>query len=334
VLGPGALLHGLSARLRGAVLAAALILLASPAARAVDDEAEAAEADRFLAKYYPAPVEGPPLRPPGMASRLWVDGTYAATDDLTALPYVAGTGQNLRFAAGGTLRWRRFAFTGELPFTQVTTLDVTAIPGGAPIPEDAHQTAVSLGDLRLGVDWSQHLTPWLLGGFGLRGRFPTHTTRFQFHLIDGSLASYAFPYYFHVDPAAILGGKLGRFTFVLNQGAVILLGPDGNFGDQHIVVPTIVFWDAAYAVSYSPVDALAASFQVATDIQLNHVDGIEFQKLNDVRSVWIAPALQFHLADYRVDAIARWGVTRGADLFGVIQYAGSSSYTLRVSRNF
>ena len=39
-------------------------------------------------------------------------------------------------------------------------------------------------------------------------------------------------------------------------------------------------------------------------------------------------------ADFRVDAIARLGVTRGADLFGVIQYAGTSSYTLRVSRNF
>lgn len=320
-------------------LALAVVFLAPAAARAVEDEAEATESDadvdRFLSKYYPAPVEGPPLRPPVMPTRLWVDASLATTDDLSALPYVAGTGQNLRFAAGGTLRWRGFAFTGELPFTQITTLDVTAIPGGAPIPEDAHQTAISLGDLRLGVDWTTHLTTSLVGGFGLRGRFPTHTTRFQFHLIDGSLASYSFPYYFHVDPAFILGGKVGRFTFVLNQGAVILLGPDGNFGDQHIVVPTIFFWDAAYAVSWaSPIDALAASFQVGTDIQLNHVDGIEFQKLNDVRSVWIAPALQFHLAGYRIDGIARFGLTRGADLFGVIQYAGTSSYTLRVSRNF
>jgi hypothetical protein len=304
------------------------------AAAASEPPESEADVDAFLSKYYPAPVEGPPLRPPLMPTRLWVDASYAATDDLSALPYVAGTGQNLRFAAGGTLRWRGFAFTGELPFTQITTLDVTAIPGGAPIPEDAHQTAISLGDLRLGVDWTTHFSTNLVGGFGLRGRFPTHTTRFQFHLIDGSLASYAFPYYFHVDPATILGGKVGRFTWVLNQGAVILLGPDGNFGDQHIVVPTIVFWDANYAVSWAPIDALAASFQVGTDIQLNHVDGIEFQKLNDVRSVWLAPALQFHFADYRVDAIARFGVTRGADLFGVIQYAGTSSYTLRVSRNF
>lgn len=293
-----------------------------------------AASDAFLAKYYPAPVEGPPLRLPITPNRLYVDATFATTDDLSALPYVAGTGRNLRFAVGGTLRWRRFAFSGDLPFTQVTTLDVTAIPGGRPIAEDAHQTAVSLGDIRLGVDWTDHLTSALVGGFGLRGRFPTHTTRFQFHLIDGSLASYSFPYYFHVDPTAILGGAFGRWTFVLNQGAVILLGPDGYFGDQPIVVPTIVFWDAAYAVSYAPLDVLAASLQVGTDIQLNHVDGQDFQKLNDVRSAWIAPALQVHLADYRLDLIARFGLTRGADLFGVIQYAGSRSYTVRLSRHF
>jgi hypothetical protein len=53
-----------------------------------------------------------------------------------------------------------------------------------------------------------------------------------------------------------------------------------------------------------------------------------------VRSVWLAPAVQLHLGDYRVDAIARFGLTRGADLFGVLEYAGASSYTLRVSRGF
>jgi hypothetical protein len=310
------------------------VLLSATLARAANETETDAEVDAFLGKYFPAPVEGPPLRPPITPTRLYVDATYASTDDLSALPYVGGTGTNLRFAAGGTLRWRNFAFTGDVPFTQVTTLDVTAIPGGMPIPEDKHQTAISLGDIRLGVDWTTHLTSALVGGFGLRGRFPTHTTRFQFHLVDGSLASYAFPYYFHVDPTVILGGKLGRWTFVLNQGAVILLGPDGDFGSQHIVVPTIVFWDAAYAVSYAPLNFLAASFQVGTDIQLNHVDGLDFKKLNDVRSVWIAPALQFHLGDYRVDLIGRFGLTRGADLFGVIQYAGSNSYTVRLSRTF
>ena len=301
-----------------------------------DTAAEAAASDALLAKYFPAPVDGPALRLPISPSRLYVDATFSASDDLSALPYVAGKGRNLRFAAGAVWRWRQLAFAAEVPFTQVTTLDVTAIPGGVPIPQDMHQTAISFGDVRLGIDWTDRLS-WaraLVGGFGLRGRFPTHNTAFQFHLVDGTLATYSFPYYFHVEPTAILGGSFGRFTWAVNQGAIILLGPDGDFGDQHIVVPTIVFWDAGYAVSYAPLDLLAGSVQVSTDVQLNHVDGLDFQKLNDIRSVWIAPALQLHLWEYRLDVIARFGLTRGADLFGVIEYAGTSSYTLRLSRTF
>jgi hypothetical protein len=173
-----------------------------------------------------------------------------------------------------------------------------------------------------------------VGGFGLRVRLPTHTTAFQFHLIDNSLATYYFPYYFHLEPTAILGGAFGRLTFVLNEGALVLMGPDGDFGGQHIVVPTIVFWDAAYAVGYAPWDFLGGSVELGTDIEINHLGGVDFQKLNEVRSVWVAPALQVHLGDYRVDLIARIGLTRGADLFGVIEYAGTSSYTVRVSRTF
>jgi hypothetical protein len=290
--------------------------------------------DGVLGRYYPPPVDGPALRLPVSPTRLYVDTTLATSDDLSALPYIAGSGRNIRFAAGGVWRWRQLAFAAEVPFTQITTLTVTSITNSAPIPQDVNQTAVSFGDVRLGVDWTERLSASLMGGFGLRGRFPTHTTAFRFHLIDGSLGTYVFPYYFHVEPTVILGGAFGRFTFVVNQGAVVLLGPDGDFSDQHFVVPTIFFWDAHYAISYAPWDFFAASLEVGTDIQLNHISGIDFQKFNDVHSVWIAPAVQFHVGDYRADLIARIGLTRGADLFGVIEFAGTSSYTVRVTRTF
>jgi hypothetical protein len=311
-----------------------LLSLSPPEAEADVPPEAGADVDAVLAQYYPAPVDGPALRLPVSPTRLYVDATYARSDDLSALPYVAGDGSNVRFAAGGSWRWHRFAFSGEMPFTQITTLTVTAIPGGMPIPQDAHQTAVSIGDLRLGVDWTDHLTPWLVGGFGLRGYIPTHTTRFQFHLVDGSLGVYSFPYFFHIEPTAILGGAFGRFTFVVNQGAIVLMGPDGSFGDLQFHQPTVLFWDAHYAASYAPLDVLGASLELATDIQINKVEGIDFQRLNGVHSFWLAPALQGHVGDWRIDAIARFGLTRGADLFGVIEYAGASSYTLRVSRSF
>ena len=90
-------------------------------------------------------------------------------------------------------------------------------------------------------------------------RLPTHSTRYEFHLPDFSLADFTIPYYFHLEPTLVLGGALGRFMFVVNQGAIAFVGPDGNFAEQHVTVPSLLFWDAHYAVSYSPWAFLGAS---------------------------------------------------------------------------
>lgn len=336
--------------LRAIVLAAAVIGAPPAGAARAAEEAEddaagtpaekpeappapppAGEAASNLATYYPPPVEGPALRLPISPTRVYLDGAYAYTNDLSALPFIAGRARNLRFAAGGALRWGRFSFEGEIPFLNVTILDVTQVPGGMPMPQDAHQTVPSFGDVRVGVNWTTPLVgeETLVGGLGLRARLATHTTRFQFTLADFTLADYAFPYYFHIEPTLILGGALGRFVFVVNEGAVVLLGPDGNFQDQVITVPTIVFWDAHYAVSYAPIPLVGASVELATDIQVNNVSGMDFQKFNGVRAVWVAPALQFHFGALRIDLIARLGLSRGQQLYGVLEYAGTSSYTVR-----
>jgi hypothetical protein len=322
-----------------ALISAAVLSTAGARADEPDPESSGgdrspAEVDAFLATYAPAPVDGPELRLPVSPTRLYVDGSFASTDDLSALPYIAGKGSNVRFAAGGSWRWRRFAFSGELPFVQASTVDITALMNLPPQPQDAHQTTWSLGDLRLGADWTDHLTDAVVGGFGFSTRLATHTTGFTFHLADGSTERYAFPYYFHLEPTAILGAAFGPFTLVVNQGAVVMLGPDGSFSGFYIHVPTIAFWDAAYAASYAPLDWLAASVELSTDVQLNHVGGFDFTKFNDVRSVWIAPALQLHVSDCRIDLVARFGLSQSANLFGIMEYAGKSSYTLRVSRPF
>ena len=175
----------------------------------------------------------------------------------------------------------------------------------------------------------------LIAGLGLRGRLATHTTRFTFHLLDGSLAIFTVPYYFHVEPTVIIGGALGRFTYVINQGAVWLVGPNGYVQDTLVRVPSIYFWDAHYAIAIAPVSFLGASVEVATTIQLNHLAGADYQKFNDVRAVWVAPALQIHPGDgYRIDLIARIGLTHGDELYGVLEYVGTHSFTLRVTRAF
>jgi hypothetical protein len=287
----------------------------------------------FLETYYPPPVDGPELRLPESPTRLYLDGAYAASNDLSALPYIVGSGKNFRFSLGGVLRWHRFSFDAEIPFAQVTTLDVTMVPGGTPVPEK--QTAVSFGDVRLGAIWTDRLAgEALVAGFGLRVRLATHTTHFDFYLpTNGDLVSYVFPYYFHIEPTVIIGGALGRFTYVINEGLLGLIGPDGNFLDMHVVVPTVIFWDSHVAVGYAPFDFLGASVELGTDIQINTVNDMQFP-INNLRSSWVAPAIQIHLGEVRVDLIARLGFGRGTEAFGVLDYTGTSSYSLRVTKTF
>jgi hypothetical protein len=289
-----------------------------------------------LVTYYPPPVDGPALRLPESPTRLYLDAGFAQSKDLSALQVIAGSGYNFRFSLGGAWRRRHFTFEAEIPFLQITTINVTEVAGGAPPqPEDAHQTGFSFGDVRGGAIWTVPLAgEALVGGFGLRTRLATHSTRFQFHLAtDGSLVTDVFPYYFHIEPTTILGGALGRFTFVINEGVLVLIGPNGDVEGMGIVVPTIVFWDSHVAVSYSPFDLLGASVEVGTDVQINTVNDPQFT-VKDVRSAWVAPAVQLHFGATRVDLIARIGLTSGATFFGVLEYVGTNSYTLRVTRVF
>jgi hypothetical protein len=297
----------------------------------------------ILETYYPAPVDGPALRLPESPTRLYLDGAYASSSDLSALQLIQGSGKNVRFSVGGAYHWHRFSFEGEVPFVQVTTLNVTAVSGGQPpIPSDAHQTGVSFGDVRVGATWTARLAgDALVAGFGLRARLPTHSTNFTFHIQSTPTATpmpltYAFPYYFHFEPTAILGGAIGRFIFVVNEGLDVLWGPNGEIEGELVVVPTIAFWDSHLAIAFAPFDFLAASVELGTDVQINNTNDPQFP-IADIRSAWVAPALQLHFGDYRVDLIARLGLpglAHGTDPFGVLEFVGTSSYTLRVGRSF
>ena len=219
-----------------------LVMLCTTSTAAADDETgptgaevnapDAAEPDdpAFVAGYlYPPPVDGPALRLPAAATRLYLDGGYAESRDLSALPYIAGKAHNVRFALGGAWRWRWLTLEGELPVGNITTLDVTQVPGGVPMPQDMHQTTLSVGDLRLGaVVAGAPVAAWgdaFMIGFGLRSRLATHSTRFTFHLMNDALAIYSFPYYFHVEPTLIVSAIFDRFTFIMNQGTLTLDRP-------------------------------------------------------------------------------------------------------------
>jgi hypothetical protein len=308
---------------------------------AASDEPAQEIRKEFLANFAPPAVDAPGLRLPEPMTRLYLDAAYERSSDLSALPFVEGSGRNIRFALGGSWRRRRLALEVELPSSQITTLNVTRVPtvdgSGMPIPQDQHQTATSIGDLRMGATWTKPLPVarlYMVAGFGLRLRVPTHTTVFQFHLIDGSVGQDRFPYYFHIEPTLILGGAIGRLAFVVNEGLLAMTGPDGNFDGVHIVVPNLLFWSAHYALVYAPLRILGFSVDLATDVQINQVDAVDFMKLNGVVAASLAGGVQLHLGPYRIDLVGRLALTRDAQLFGVLEFAGAQSVTLRLTRTF
>ena len=314
--------------LRVAVAASFLAMLAGGVASAEGDDRPAVE------KFYPPPVDGPVLRLPEPPRRIYLDAAYADSKDLSVLPYSAGSGRNFRFAAGGVWRWNRLSVEGELAFANVTSLHVTdALNAGPPSPED--QTGTALGDLRVGATWTERLAgEALIAGLGYRTRLPTHTTHFDFFLpTNGEMVSYVFPYYFHLEPTVIVGGAIGRFTYAVNEGALIFIGPNGSFLGMDVDVPTLMFWDSHVAVSYAPWDFIGTSLELGTDVQVNRVNDPQFP-INSIRSVWLAPALQVHAGAWRIDAIVRLGLGRGAEQFGVLEYVGTNSYTLRATLAF
>ncbi|HEY4184757.1 MAG TPA: hypothetical protein VGP07_06785 [Polyangia bacterium] len=297
-----------------------------------------AESTSDAFRYDPAAVESPRLRNVEPRTAVYLDAGYARSGDLSALPNIAGSAHGYRMAAGGSLKLGRFQLDVELPAGQVTTLDlIDPNPLFMIDPQDKHQTAVSLGDSRLGAQWTGVLpidTMAVVAGFGVSLRVPTHTTRYTFHLTDGSPGLYVLPYYFNIQPTFLLGEALGPVSFVMNQSALILTGPDGTVADIPVVIPNIYFWDAHYGVSVRVADGFALSCVLNTTYQLNKLDVVVFPNLNKVRSAYLVPGAQVHVGAYRIDLVGRFGIKRGAEPLGVLTFAGTDAITLRVSRIF
>jgi hypothetical protein len=286
----------------------------------------------------PADVEAPRMRNVEPRTRIYVDGTVAASRDLSALPTIAGSARGARVAVGGSLKLGRFQLDAELPGFQVTRLDLLDVNEAIMIdPRDRRQTSYALGDARAGAQWTAALpidTVAVVAGLGVGVRVPTHTGRFTFHLVDGSEGFYVLPYYFHVQPALLFGVAGGPITFVMNQGALVMLGPDGEVANLPVETPTLYFWDAHYALALRAASWLGLSLAASTTVQLSRLDPVMFPRLNHVRAAFLMPGLMIRAGASRIDLVARFGVTPGAEPLGVITYSGTRSLLLRVTREF
>jgi hypothetical protein len=301
--------------------------------RAVPDPAEASPTRPFA----PPPIDYPGVQSPGPGISLYLDTTYETNSDLSTFWWVRGRGNNYRVAVGGTFEIAGLLLNAEVP-VQYTQLAIDSLMNLPPTDADRRKSAVSLGDLITGAAhfWSLPIESLdAQAGLGVRVRWPTHTTRYQFGLVDGSILEFGFPYYFHVAPGAFLSASHGPVSVLLNQGVLAMLAKDVTIGDILQPIPNIYFWESHLVAGVDVTDWLLLSAELESFVQLNRVTVDNMTNLNDIRAVFVNPGLTLKFDAYRLALAGRFGVSgRSSRDFGVITFSGTHALLARVSYVF
>jgi hypothetical protein len=288
--------------------------------------------------FVPPGVDYPGIVDLGPRLSLYFDHTYEYTDDLSTFWWVDGRGRNYRVALGGTYRFGNLQLHAEVPL-QYTQLTIFFLMQQPPVDADRNKAGFSLGDVITDLAYFWDLpfdTMPTHVGLGLHVRWPTHTTKFRFGLIDGSTLEFGFPYYLHLAPAALLSTSYGPVFLVVNQGALAMLAKDVNLGGAIQRIPNIYFWESHVAAGLAATDWLAFTLELSSFVQLNRVNVENMATLNDTRAVFLNPGVTLDLGNYRVAVAMRWdlGHWRSARDFGVITFSGSSAILARLSYLF
>jgi hypothetical protein len=287
--------------------------------------------------FYPPGIDYPPMQGLGTGVSIYVDHTYETTDDLSTFWWVKGSGRNYRVAVGGLYQSGGLHLNAEVP-VQYTQLFIDSLMGLDPTPADKTKAVVSLGDIITGATYVWDLpldaakTEW---GLGLRVRWPTHTTKYKFGLVDGSILEFGFPYYLHLEPSVLLSTKLGHVSVTINEGVLAMLARDVWIGDILQPIPNLYFWESHLAADIAATDWLDLSVEVLSCMQLNQVTVSNMTNLNGTRAVFINPGVTIDLGSYRLALAGRFGLPgRSSRDLGVITFSGSNAYLARVSYMF
>jgi len=288
----------------------------------------------------PPRQDGPALRSPLIRTQVYTDYSLVQSTDIGSLKVVDGTATNHRFALGGRAKLHDFELELEVPFFQLTK---AAFEKKDPLINQAQdKTAYSFGDVRVGVGWMFEIPfqpPKMLVGAGVRGRIPTHTTKFNFNTAVGPV-EYKFPPIVEIDPALMFATAFGPISFQTNQGAMVMLGQNVDLGVVRQEYPTLIFYDAHFTGGFALVGKGAATLDLGVTWQLNTVTdppppavGLA-DTLNDIHAVTLAPGVQWYFGATKLDVAARFGLTDGAKTLGVLTFAGDRSFLVRVTRAF
>jgi hypothetical protein len=291
---------------------------------------------------FPRSFDAPRIDYPGvqglaLGMSLYVDHTYETTNDLSTFWWVKGRGKNYRVAVGGLFQFGNLRLNAEVPF-QYTQLSIDSLMGLQPTDADRSKAAFSLGDVITGAAYLWDLqieAAKTYLGLGLRIRWPTHTTKYRFGLVDGSILEFGFPYYLHLAPGALLSTTFGPVSLTINEGVLAMLARDVWIGDILQPIPNVYFWESHAAVDVAATDWLDFSVEVLNCVQLNQVTVSNMSNLNGTRATFITPGVTVDVGNYRLILAGRFGLPgRSSRDFGVITFSGSNAFLARLSYMF
>jgi hypothetical protein len=279
---------------------------------------------------YPAPQAF------GTGTSLYVDETWETTSDLSTFTWVTGHGNNFRTSLGGTLTIGELRLAAEIPL-QYTRLHIDTLQGLPTADQDRDKASWSLGDVITGAGYLWSIpsdTIRLQMGPSLRARLPTHTTEFTFTLANGTPLTFGFPYYLHLAAGLVFLASSGFLTLRIDQGVLAMLAKDANIDGVRQPIPNLYFWESHYSVIAQNTGGWGGSAELVSCIQLNRIDDGGYTTLHNVKALMFEVAATVEFGTYRASMVGRFGLTHGAQDFGVITFSGTKAVMGRLAHVF
>ncbi len=284
----------------------------------------------------PPGIDYPAAQALGIGTSLYVDETWETTSDLSTFNWVTGHGDNFRTSIGGTLALGDLRLAAEIPL-QYTRLHISTLQGYDTAVQDRDKAAWSLGDVITGASYLWSIPGdaiRLQMGPSLRARLPTHTTEFTFTLANGSPFTFGFPYYLHLAPGLVFLASSAFLTVRIDQGVLAMLAKDANIDGVRQPIPNLYFWESHYAIIAQSTGGLGGSAELVSCIQLNRVDDGGYTTLHNVQALMVEVAATMDFWTYRASLVGRFGLTHGAQDFGVITFSGTRAVMGRIAYVF
>ena len=120
----------------------------------------------------------------------------------------------------------------------------------------------------------------------------------------------------------------------IEQGVLAMLARDASIDGIRQPIPNLYFWESHYAAIAQPSEWFGFSVELVSCIQLNQADDGGYTTLHNVKALMLDGGPAFDFGSFRASVMGRFGLTHGAQDFGVITFSGTRAVMGRLSYVF